>query len=280
MQLAWTTDPHLNHVPVHAWEWWLERIASHRPDGFVITGDISEADDVAFQLKRLAETLAIPIYFVLGNHDFYEKSIAATRRDVIDICRDSPWLRYLTDCGPIDLAKDVFLIGDDGWGDAKQGDYERSPVRLNDFRLIRDFQESDPRDWKGMLARVGEASAERLRGKLAQLPLGARHVLVATHVPPFREACWYEGHTTDDLWAPFFVCGAVGDVLAAASRDRPNCRFRVLCGHTHHRGTANMAKNLIVHTGAADYGRPDLEGMVIVESGAIRLLSPGGVESG
>lgn len=271
MRLAWTTDPHLNHVPMTAWEQWLAELFGCRPDGLLITGDISESDDVAFQLRRLAESLAVPIYFVLGNHDFYRRTIAETRRAIIEACRETRHLHYLTDCAPIELGENLFLVGEDGWGDAKLGDYEGSPVRLNDFRLIHDFQRADPADWKAMLIREGEVCAARLQAKLVALPTSARHVVIATHVPPFREACWYEGHTTDDLWAPFFVCGAVGDVLTEVSRRHPECQFRVLCGHTHHRGTATLADNLIVHTGAAEYGQPALEAVLDLEPGNSRF---------
>ena len=110
-RLAWITDPHLNHVPVHAWDRWVDNVKSLQPDAIVITGDISEGDDVTFQLQRITETFGVDIYFVLGNHDFYQSSIAKTRRSVIDLCRDQPKLHFLTDLMPIELSPSVFLIG-------------------------------------------------------------------------------------------------------------------------------------------------------------------------
>jgi len=262
MRIVWTTDPHLNHVPVHAWERWIDAVGRRRPDRLVITGDISEGDDVVFQLRRIAESLTVPIHFVLGNHDFYQSSIGATRRQVIELCRESARLHYLTDLAPLELAAGVFLVGEDGWGDAKCGDYEHTPVRLNDFQRIDDFRGADTAQRKQMLVRQGQASAQRLQRKLTELPPSASDVLVATHVPPFRDACWYQGRTTDDLWAPFFVCGAVGDVLLEFSRERPGCRCHVVCGHTHHPGVARLAENLVVYTGGAEYGAPDVGGVV------------------
>ena len=89
-------------------------------------------------------------------------------------------------------------------------------------------------------------------------------MIVLTHVPPFREACWYEGQTTDDNWAPYFVCGQVGEVLRRAGQDRPTCQLTVLCGHTHNAGFAQITDQLVVHTGAARYGHPDVEAVVEV----------------
>jgi hypothetical protein len=80
---------------------------------------------------------------------------------------------------------------------------------------------------------------------------------VLTHVPPFREACWYEGRISDDNWLPYFTCKAMGDVLTRVMRERPQKRMTVLCGHTHGAGEADILPNLHVRTGGAEYGRPE-----------------------
>ncbi len=109
------------------------------------------------------------------------------------------------------------------------------------------------------MQQLGAESAERLLEKLQSLPEGTREVLVATHVPPFREACWHEGKTTDDHWAPFFVCGQVGHVLRRYAVEHPQVKLTVLCGHTHSGGEAVIEPNLIVYTAGAVYGHPKLE---------------------
>lgn len=242
-------------------------------DGLLITGDISEGDDVVFELRRLAEAVNQPIFFVLGNHDFYQSSIAATRQRVMELCREHPLLVYLTDTQPIELCPGCYLVGDDGWGDATQGDYARSPVRLNDFRLIADFHNTSSKAWQKRLKLEGQASAERLAQKLEALPEDAEQVLVITHVPPYRESCWYEGRTTDDWWAPFFVCGAVGDVLSEFAKSRPDIQVTTLCGHTHHGGIAPMSSNHCVYTGAAEYGTPRVEAVVTVSTAKNQISS-------
>jgi Icc protein len=84
-------------------------------------------------------------------------------------------------------------------------------------------------------------------------------VVVATHVPPFREACWYEGQISHDDWIPYFTCAAVGDVLHQAMLDHPDHTMTVLCGHTHGAGVADVLPNLRVLTGGAEYGAPVLQ---------------------
>ena len=60
-------------------------------DAFAITGDIGEAHDVTDHLRAVAELG--PVYFVLGNHDFYRGTIAGVRADVRELCRNVPNLR-------------------------------------------------------------------------------------------------------------------------------------------------------------------------------------------
>jgi predicted phosphohydrolase len=234
-------------------------------EGVLITGDLSEGDDVVFQLRRLAESLRQTIFFVLGNHDFYGASIASMRNAVSSLSREIPSLVYLTDSQPVELAPGSFLVGEDGWGDATRGDYENSRVRMNDFTAIEDFMRLDPTGWPHLMRQQGAESAQRLADKLGALAGKAERVLVATHVPPFRRSCWYQGHTTDDNWAPFFVCGQVGETLERFAAEHPRLRVDVVCGHTHHGGTAAIRDNLTVYTAGAEYGAPAVERVLEID---------------
>ncbi len=269
MRLVWTTDLHLNSVPTHEWEQWVRKTSALKADGMVITGDISEGDDVVPQLQRIVSEINLPIYFVLGNHDFYGSSFQATRKNVIHACRDSSQLHYLTDLSAIQVSAGTYILGEDGWADGTVGNYEESTIHLNDFERIGDFKASGQFAWKQKLWDLGNESAKRLRNKLEQLPDDTHQILILTHVPPFREACWYEGKTTDDNWAPFFVAGQVGNALLDFSQLRPDCKMTVLCGHTHHAGLAKMTANLQVYTGAAIPGHPDIEATITVSSGEL-----------
>jgi 3',5'-cyclic-AMP phosphodiesterase len=273
MRIAWLTDPHLNHCSLPAWERLMQKVAQSQCDLLVVTGDISEGDDVVFQLQRLADTINRPIFFVLGNHDFYQSSIESTRNDIGAITQQHPLLHYLNDEGVISLTSTVALVGEDGWGDATEGDYLRSIVLLNDFRLIDDFRNTPQATWQSALHDLGRLAANRLRSKLEEACQSHSSILIATHVPPFRESCWYEGHTTDDHWAPFFVCGQTGKVIRSLATKYPLVDFQVICGHTHHSGIANLLPNLTITTGPAVYGKPDVTGLIVVDNGIEVTLS-------
>jgi hypothetical protein len=84
-------------------------------------------------------------------------------------------------------------------------------------------------------------------------------VILATHIPPFKEATWNEGQLSDADFLPFFACKAVGDVLVEIMHIYPHRQLTVLCGHTHGRGQAQILDNLLVLTGGAEYGKPEVQ---------------------
>lgn len=262
MRLCWITDPHLNHCTLPAWDRLVAQVRRCGCDAVLLSGDISEGEDVVFQLKRLADAFQLPIHFVLGNHDFYRSSFDRTVRAVSSLAEQHPLLDYLTPGSPRLLDDKVVLVGEDGWGDATTGDFERSPVRLNDFLLIEDFHLAATEHWKPMLIELGQQAAERLQAKLDAALASSNQVLVVTHVPPFRQACWYQGKTTDDNWAPFFVCGQTGEVLRATAGQHRQAKIEVICGHTHNGGVAQIEDNLVVTTGGAEYGAPAVTAII------------------
>src|SRR5690606_22768183 len=132
MQLAWLTDIHLNFLSPGQIAEFLNLVAGHEPDALLITGDIGEAPSVAPLLEQIDDAIQKPIYFVLGNHDFYGGSIETVRTAAAMLVQRRPNLRYLTAMEAVELTPEVGLIGDDGWADARLGDYERSYVMMND----------------------------------------------------------------------------------------------------------------------------------------------------
>jgi hypothetical protein len=218
----------------------------------------------------LAELIVRPIYFVLGNHDFYRGSVASTRRIVGHAVSDTKGLVYLSQTGVVPLTQTTALVGHDGWADGRLGDLDGSDVILNDFLLIdelkhwRDQYVLDKPALRRALETLGDEAAAYLKGLLAEAAAKYPHVIVATHIPPFREATWFKGRPSADDYLPLFSCKAVGDVLVDAAQKHPACQFLVLCGHTHDGGEVQMRENLRVVTGPAEYGNPKIEQVIDV----------------
>ncbi len=260
-RLAWATDIHLNFLSASGLGIYCETLAKQEADAIVITGDIAEAPTLEPMLSAVAEALRVPIYFVLGNHDYYRSSIARVREVASAISSQSPYLRWLPDAGVVELAEDVALVGVDGWADGRLGAYATSPVMLNDYLLIAELTGITKAARLEKLKALGDAEAARLEAPLADALARFERVLVATHVPPFREACWHEGKISSADWLPHFTCKAVGDVIKKAAQRHPDRKIRVLCGHSHGAGTADVLPNLKVLTGGAEYGEPAVQGV-------------------
>ncbi len=261
-RLAWATDVHLNFLSAGGLDTFCAALAREEPDAVLLTGDIAEAPTLEPLLSLMAAELKTPIYFVLGNHDYYRGSIPRVRAAVTALCQRSPWLSWLPAAGVVPLADDVALVGVDGWADGRLGDYVRSPVMLNDYVLIAELAGLTRGARLDRLHQLGDAEAARLAELLAEALPRHRRVIVATHVPPFKEACWHEGKISDDDWLPHFTSRAVGEVLRRTAAAHPDRTLRVLCGHTHGAGTAQILPNLRVVTGGAEYGEPRVQGVI------------------
>ncbi len=255
-RIGWITDIHLNFLEPPQFTHWLKSLRAEGLDALLVGGDISEALSVVDWLIRLDEALRVPIYFVLGNHDFYHGGIELVRSRVRQLGRQHPRLCFLTESPPVALTPEIGLVGHDGWADGRVGDYQRSYVMMNDYRLIEELAGWTKLERWSLLKSLGDAAAAHISRVLPEALRRFSSVYLLTHVPPLREACWYEGAISDDEWAPHFTCQAMGDAILSVMRDHPTKRLTVLCGHTHSPGEATPLPNVRILTGAAKYGEP------------------------
>lgn len=260
-RIVWITDPHLNFLSPNQIADYFDRVEAARPGAILLGGDFGEAPDSLLRLTAMADRWRIPLYFVLGNHDYYRGSIVALREAVADFCLSRPGLVHLNLSPPIALSKHVGLVGHDGWADARVGDYPRSMVMMNDYRLIAELAALSKADRWPVLRRLGDEAAQHAKAVLPEALARFKTVFFLTHAPPFREACWHEGGHSDDEWSPHFVCQALGDALREVMAAHPERKLIVLCGHTHSPGEYRAAANVLVLTAGAIYGAPGIAGL-------------------
>ena len=256
-RVVWLTDIHLNFVESKLVERLFDDVNAAAPDAVLISGDIGESQNVERYLSRFAARLACSIYFVLGNHDFYHGSVPVVRKAIGQFCQGQANLCYLTRLQEaVALTPRVGLIGHDGWADARFGDYLGSDVFLSDYALIKELAGHYDLDRRPTLQQLGDESAAHVRELLPKALARYEYVILVTHVPPLREACWHEGRLSDDNWLPHFACKAMGDVILEVMRQHASRRLTVLCGHTHGEGETRPLDNVEVLTGGAVYGAP------------------------
>lgn len=280
-QLLWATDVHLDHIarPDAAFQF-ARSLKREHPNalGLLLTGDSAEGPTVLATVQDVKKGFEAPVYFVLGNHDYYRSSFAevdARLRAELSNMNDPPhWLRQ----APVWLSKSTVLLGNGGFYDGRYGN-PQTPLEITDFRKIEELfiaQDESRRYLFSVLAkRTDELVAELEKQLEAVVQQSPRIVMVATHVPPFREAAFYQGKPSNNEFAPFFSSKAMGQLLTKVASENEQMRFLVLCGHTHGSGRYQARANLEVVTGAARYGAPDLAGLIEIEEGEVTHLKPG-----
>lgn len=262
MKILWLTDIHLDFLTSKEFETFINSLVQEEADSIFISGDIANANSIEFVLKTMAVRIQIPIYFVLGNHDFYHSSISKVREKIKLLCDSISNLHYLTFNSIVKLNSKTALIGHDGWGDGRLGDYNNSQVLLNDFNYIEELKSLKKSSALGILNKLGNQSAIHFESYLPKALNQFNHVIVLTHVPPFKEAAWHEGEFCDDNWLPFFSNKSLGDVLYKNMLNHPDRKMTILCGHTHSSGKSKILNNLFTITGEAKYFNPVIQSII------------------
>ncbi len=261
-RISWMTDIHLDHLSVPQRNSLGEQLSALDVDGLAITGDISSADSLEEDLEWIDSVVNYPVYFVLGNHDCYDGSIAGSHKLASDVAKNSRHLKYFdADHRVYEIGPTTCVVGHNGWADGRLGYFMASRVQLNDYYLIEEFKNFN--SYKILIAeelmKQSDAAAAFIKQSLEISVPVFDNILVLTHVPPFRSACVHEGQVSNDEWLPHFSSKSFGEALLPFMHDHPEKTMTVLCGHTHGDGVVNIASNLTVHTGGAQYGRPRIQ---------------------
>ena len=253
--LAWATDIHLDRLSERDYLEYKEYLQELNPDGLIISGDIAESEFVFKSLKDFNDSFNFPIYFVLGNHDFYFSSFDEVETKIRKLVKNSKNLNWLTESGIIALNDSTALIGVEGWGDARHGNLNLSEGSTRDVMSIADYKGISREAIKELLHSKGDKYAEILRPSLLEAVENFQNVILVTHVPPFVEVCFGRDlRICGEFKLPFYTCKAIGDILLEVMNENKSCQMTVLCGHTHESADAKILENLRVRVKESGYG--------------------------
>lgn len=276
-KFAWCTDIHLDHLHDDAsLISFAEGLVATDPASILITGDISTAKNLVYHLSAIERVVQRPVFFVLGNHDYWGGDIDTVRKEMKDVCNMSQFLKYLPLSPYTPVSPTTAIVGHDGWYDAYYGDADKSQFVMNDWALIRDYvQFSGGGQFmninRGVADKAGVISFSRKLAKQGVDHIAAgikaavrsyKNIVVLTHYPPFAETHMYQGKIGDVNSQPWYTSRQMGDMLLAAAKAYPNVHFNVLAGHTHGRYDGRILPNLEVHVADAAYGSPGLSGLI------------------
>jgi predicted phosphohydrolase len=274
MKLAWATDIHLDCVndAVAC----VEKLAesSMGCDGVVISGDLSTSPLIVDHLRLLNDCIQKPIYFVLGNHDYYYSDIISTRKRVVEVCRNLPFCRYLGSTSYINVGRSTAIVGSDGWYDALNGNPDSSELIMNDWLMIADFKLSIKNNLRGksidrnvvahVARQICKASVDHIARGIKSVVNDVDKIIIITHVPPFVESYTnskFKGSPDENI-VPWYTSRIMGEMLRSAAKTYQHIQFTVLSGHTHSPFEGNIFHNLHAKVGKSQYGAPQIVGYI------------------
>ena len=267
MKLAWVTDIHLNFLESAERKRFYQDIVATDSNAVIITGDIAEAPTVSEMFEEMLRHIAKPIYFVLGNHDYYKSNVVNVRKTIAQLSQENALINWLPEVGLVQLTQNTLLVGEDCWADGRLGNYADSRVILNDSHMIQELIEArivGKFQLLDAMQKLADTDAARLKKnlKLAIQQHSPKKIIVLVHVPPFRESCMHNGKISNDDYLPFFSSKTTGDALLETAKANPKIDFLVLCGHTHSTSYYKPLDNLTVKAGASDYGKPVIQEII------------------
>lgn len=274
MNLAWLTDIHLDCV--NNLQVTINTLADEvaAADGVILSGDISVSHSLMHHLELLEDAFNKPIYFVLGNHDYYYSDILRVRKQVIAEHQDKRLCKYLGGLPFVMLSPTTALIGSDGWYDAYNGDVSKSQFIMSDWLNISDFKSAIRTTLTGKqidMHRIMQVSREICKASVAHIARGisavasnVNDILIVTHVPPFEQAYTngkYKNIPNDHV-TPWYTSRTMGEMLLLASKTYPHVQFTILSGHTHSEYQGSITPNLRIKVGKSSYGTPQVVGYI------------------
>lgn len=259
-KVLWLTDLHLDRADPRKKRALLAKIAEMEYDTLVVTGDISSAPFVAGHLRELAAACCPrPLYFVLGNHDFYSGTIDAVEKEVDAVCHATKNLHHLRGREIVPLSPDTALVGHRGWADARAGWGNRTIIRSRDHYSINDFKTLSNQALFSKMESLGQEAARSFRKTLPYALSIYQQVVVATHVSPFPKSAYFCDRPCGPTHQPHFVNLSAGMALYGIARQFPRKLVSVLAGHTHSRFKVDILSNLKVRVGEARTGNPSIQ---------------------
>lgn len=250
--LAWYTDTHLDRARGLLLSQKLaNRINELSVSGVVLTGDISNGSQIEKTLDFLATSVNVPIYFVLGNHDYHGRSLASVNDGVAQVVEKHPNLVWATQ-GVTTISPGVALVGTEGWCDARVG-YKWWMRMTFDHFMIKDYSILRFSDWIKRFHDKAVRGAIILEENLRLALRAHDHAYVLTHFPPWDDSIVHG--MMKRFWTAYDVNHALGDAIDRVMADFPSKRCTVLAGHTHV-PTSWLRGNIECRVGYARSGRP------------------------
>lgn len=258
---VWLTDPHIKVIGRYKF---LNVILDQKPAGVFLTGDISEGPVFLSDLAFLGKKIGRPIYFVLGNHEFWGSSFAKIQEGVRQLCKQYRNLIWLDEANIVPLSEEACVIGASGWYDARVGNPSYIKYTF-DWWAIEDF-----RKLPNMNARIerfrelADESAQLISNRLEEALETYRIVYLATHFPPYPEAHRASDWISEKFYEPYNTNVALGEAIDRVMDKHKKRHLHIICGHTHSRVQIIRRPNIECRVGGGSYSKISDEEIIYI----------------
>jgi predicted phosphodiesterase len=259
-KLAWLTDPHFDKCDISKFETIAKKFEESSSGGLVVTGDISENGTTMLYLSFLQNLIRKPIWFVFGNHDWYNVSRKQNEEFIKKYSSEN--LIKLDSVDYIKLNKSTCLVGGENWWDAS---FKSSFGLLDNIFMSEDYEKIEfikplktDENIFSKVKTLSKESSELLITKLAKALLVFDKVYLAVHVPPFKEGCLYSGIVMPENWLNHFCDVELGLKLKVLMKAFPEKELVILSGHTHSKSEIKIKQNIKQYVGKVKVADPKI----------------------
>lgn len=265
-KFLWFSDIHLERASSYDKIKFLYSLIKEKPAGIFLTGDISNGIKLCYHLRIIAIIANCPIYFSLGNHDYYFSSLEKTTNKLRRLCQKHKNLIWLNDIKFARLSKKTAVIGVDGWYDVDKGNpnllkYTTDWLFVKDFRKLPSIVERMDL-WK----KIAYDSALNAEIKINEvINAGFKNIYLLTHFPPWQEATKDVGSIFENFWISYNTNLTLGRKIKEVMSKHNNIRLTVLSGHTHEQSIVWIRKNIQCIVNDSNYlGGPQIRNIIYI----------------
>lgn len=205
----------------------LKLIEEEKIDLLVIGGDLSNHYVTSIQfVEELQRQAAIPIYFIPGNHDFWEEESEKNTEKIYEIYKEHP--QSLIE-SPLILSEEYTLVGHPAWYNHAVYDkesYQPHEIEKGKYRWTY-WQDKLKMDWKATDQEVSKLFAQIIRADLDSVTTDK--IILQTHMVTIPEFTMPMPHRVFD----FFNAYIATDDLKNIHREYPITHS--FMGHIHFR---------------------------------------------
>ncbi len=250
MRVGFIADLHVDlnrHYPLRRYSYeLLKLIDEEKVEILVIGGDISNHYTTTIQfVENLQRYAGIPIYFIPGNHDFWEDTKEKNTQKIYEIYKQHP--QSLVE-SPLLLSKDYTLVGHPAWYNHAVYDKETftpEEVEKGKYRWSY-WQDKLNVDWEATDLEVSDYFADVIRRDLESVETDK--IILQTHMVTIPEFTMPMPHRVFD----FFNAYIATDDLKNVHQEYPITHN--FMGHIHFRGHVQKEDTQFI-TNSLGYGR-------------------------